>query len=451
MLINRQAYNFKGTGSITFSPYSVAYGERFTIELWIKPSTNTQADFSSFIMRGNAGTANGLHIYGNKICFRSGEPNGQGVILEDFNSANYPIGEWTHVALTVNGKDLKFYRNFNLVATAVAYGSSTSTVNTLSIGDWSANFGAQFKGSIALVRVWKDILDISEINKNSRKVIKADLRLGYQLKPESTLETVIGVVGYDYIPLFSDDKLAIKNPTTNEHYSLSDNTLIHLPDNSTKNMILHGIEQGKEIQLDVPFDKNLYPNDSPVATTKGKVFTQDIGKINTLNIKEPFVDFERLYTWYETNMTSDTSPSPLVASASSVYNTNYPAWKAFNGTNINDSDGWLTANGAKAGWIQLDFGREVSFNMVALVSSPVTNASVASPKDFNIDGSNDRVNYDTVRSITGEGNWKPDEMRQYLINPLKKYRYWRIDIKENNGHIFSKIGEIRFCNKREVN
>ncbi|WP_223553112.1 hypothetical protein [Lysinibacillus sphaericus] len=85
---------------------------------------------------------------------------------------------------------------------------------------------------------------------------------------------------------YSFNRLAIKCPKTDEHYSLSDSTLIHMPDNSAKNMILHGIEQGKEIQLDVPFDKHRYFNDTPVANVSGKVFTHDIGIINTLNIKE---------------------------------------------------------------------------------------------------------------------------------------------------------------------
>lgn len=81
-------------------------------------------------------------------------------------------------------------------------------------------------------------------------------------------------------------RMTVKNPTTNEHYSLVDNTLIHLPDNSPKNMILHGIEQGKEIQLDTPFTKHIYINESSTPNGNGKVFTQNIGKIDTINIKE---------------------------------------------------------------------------------------------------------------------------------------------------------------------
>lgn len=53
-------------------------------------------------------------------------------------------------------------------------------------------------------------------------------------------------------------KMTLKNPTTNKHHSLSDSTLISIPSSSHENIILHGIEQGKEIQLDVGFNKINY-------------------------------------------------------------------------------------------------------------------------------------------------------------------------------------------------
>ncbi|MFJ7917272.1 MULTISPECIES: hypothetical protein [unclassified Lysinibacillus] len=84
-------------------------------------------------------------------------------------------------------------------------------------------------------------------------------------------------------------RLSIKSPTTDEYYSLSDNTLIYLPDNSTKNMILHGIEQGKEIQLDVPFDKKTYPITEGKTLGIGKVFEVSNGlkeKITNTFIRE---------------------------------------------------------------------------------------------------------------------------------------------------------------------
>lgn len=81
---------------------------------------------------------------------------------------------------------------------------------------------------------------------------------------------------------FKNVGIALKNPTTNRNYSLSDKTLIHLPNDSDKNMILFGIKQGEEIALNVPFDKQNYVNDAPV----GKVFTQGIESSHTLKIRE---------------------------------------------------------------------------------------------------------------------------------------------------------------------
>ena len=77
-------------------------------------------------------------------------------------------------------------------------------------------------------------------------------------------------------------RLSLKNPTTNERYSLDDKTLIPLPDSSNKNMILYGIEQGREIQLDEPFNKIKHPSFSNEALGNGKVFK------TTINTQIPF-------------------------------------------------------------------------------------------------------------------------------------------------------------------
>ena len=53
-------------------------------------------------------------------------------------------------------------------------------------------------------------------------------------------------------------KMAVKNSTTQEVYSLDNKTLIHLPDPSDKNMILYGLDVGKEVKLDEPFTKHIY-------------------------------------------------------------------------------------------------------------------------------------------------------------------------------------------------
>jgi len=84
----------------------------------------------------------------------------------------------------------------------------------------------------------------------------------------ATARANFGDVNFKYIPKnLPSDTLAyngrallkknmiLKNPTTNQHYSLAEKTLVPLPDTSLKNMILHGIEAGKEIRLDEDFNK----------------------------------------------------------------------------------------------------------------------------------------------------------------------------------------------------
>lgn len=91
--------------------------------------------------------------------------------------------------------------------------------------------------------------------------------------------------GHDgYMSIYTIDlllpikKLVLKNPSTNQHYSLAEKTLIPLPNTSDKNMILHGLEAGKEIQLDEAFDKIKYVNElsTTVNGESGKIVTMDL-------------------------------------------------------------------------------------------------------------------------------------------------------------------------------
>lgn len=248
-----------------------------------------------------------------------------------------------------------------------------------------------------------------------------------------------------------EKRAILQNPTTNQHYSLSDNTLIHLPDSTIESIIEHGVEQRRYIQLDTPFTKQRYFNDTPVASVNGKVFTHDIGKINTLSIKELREEgvvsiVLPIDVWYETNMTSNTAPTPLVASASSTY-TSFTPYKAFNGTRgTTGNDSWMTSN-SRTGWIQIDFGKGVIANRVNI--SIVSNLTAA-PKNFNILGSKDGVNFVILGAFTNQTNWTANELREYSFNNNEKFSYYKVEILENNGHGTDvSIGEIQYGFKRE--
>lgn len=246
------------------------------------------------------------------------------------------------------------------------------------------------------------------------------------------------------------NKGIIKNTKTNSYYSLSDNTLIHLPNSLTKNMILHGIEQGKEAQLDVPFSKHNYINESPVANVKGKVFTQDVGKMNTLNIGEiKENNFEHIYTWYYTNMTSNTTPPPLIASSSSSQSANYAPFKAFNGTSINKDDCFMTSTNTIGEYIQIHYGTEKLINCVAITSRN-SDEPTSAIKDVNILGSTDGINFTNIGEIRNQTDWTQNSKR--IFNLIEgHYMTIKLEILSNNEEIRTTIGNILYGYKREVN
>ncbi|MEC1179204.1 discoidin domain-containing protein [Metasolibacillus meyeri] len=259
----------------------------------------------------------------------------------------------------------------------------------------------------------------------------------------------IGRIVYGYE---NANRLALKNPTTSQYYSLSENTLIHLPNNSPKNMILHGIEQEKAIQLDVPFTKHNYVNESPVDNVNGTVFTQNIGKINTLNIREIKEDnFEPIYTWHETNMTSNTTPAPLIASASSEFSSTLASWKAFNGTVTNSEDAWCTLSGqAKNSHITLDFGENKDVSVFSI--TPRFSAQLnQTPKAFDLQMSNDNQTFTTVKSYNYT-SWIAQTAVAFNLDEKVEGRFFRVFIRENMGNAnFTGIADIKFGIKKEVN
>lgn len=253
------------------------------------------------------------------------------------------------------------------------------------------------------------------------------------------------VYPYDDSIIHSYKKTALKNPTTNQNYSLSDNTLIHLPNASNKNMILFGMEQGKEIALNVPFNKKNYVNDTPV----GKVFTQGIESSNTLKVREIKKDngYTPIIKWYETKMTSNTTPTPLVANGSSLFNTNYDYYKPFNGTNIDWSDSW-TSNNPKA-HIQLDFNELKKVNMISITTWNEPN-NTSSPKRFSISASKNGTDFETILNEIILSEWAYNTEKIFFLNEDVNYRVFRINVEESFGASYTSIGQIKFGYK-EVN
>lgn len=208
-------------------------------------------------------------------------------------------------------------------------------------------------------------------------------------------------------------------------------------------------------------------------TTNIKTFTANFGKESFVyDIPQGFLPYnvypdnkilllsnEKTYsieseeTKHETKMTSDTTPSPYVASASGVLIATYSAWKAFNGTNINNSDGWAT-NSTKTGWIQIDYGIGKKSNILYITNrnnNTDNSYLTSSPKDFKILGSNDGKNYDVLSIVENVTDWtKSNETKKFEFDNSKPYRYYKLDVLSNNGGGTIIIGELLFSYKEDI-
>ncbi|MDP9698871.1 hypothetical protein J2T16_001768 [Paenibacillus intestini] len=147
-------------------------------------------------------------------------------------------------------------------------------------------------------------------------------------------------------------------------------------------------------------------------------------------------------------MTNNNSPSG-VASASSIFNSTYDAWKAFNETVIDFSDCWATANGIVSGWLAYRFSFPISIYQYSITSRNSTDSQEAresAPKRWAFEGSNDGVNWTVLNTVTNSTAWNNNETRTFKIseNTISDYLNYRINIYENNGwSTWTTIAELK--------
>ena len=161
-------------------------------------------------------------------------------------------------------------------------------------------------------------------------------------------------------------------------------------------------------------------------------------------------------------MASNTVPEPNVVNATSEYyseyrSTYYSAWKAFSGTNLGESDRWISATSIAPWYIQYDFGvgRAVAINKYAIqeqnyngttvingeiINEQSYNSGDGFPRDFTLQGSNDGTNWivlDTRINIEAPGlnSWTP----YFTFTNGVAYRYYKIHITVVNGQLAMPI------------
>ncbi len=130
-------------------------------------------------------------------------------------------------------------------------------------------------------------------------------------------------------------------------------------------------------------------------------------------------------------MTTNTTPSPLVASQSSLYAAGYGGYGAFD--KVANTWGWLSG-GVTTGWVKLDLGsgQGRTIKQYKLVG-PITDYATRGPKTWTFQGSNDDSSWTTLDTQTNVASWGVLEERTYVVSNSTSYRYYKIDITANQG------------------
>ncbi|MFJ7982415.1 discoidin domain-containing protein [Lysinibacillus xylanilyticus] len=193
------------------------------------------------------------------------------------------------------------------------------------------------------------------------------------------------------------------------------------------------VDSGRNILLQEKYNTSSYvENQVYSAFTPRLSYYKDM----LLNSNNKIYSLVSIDTIYVTNMTSNTAPSPYVASASSEYSGSSGAWKAFDGT----TSVWESKTTTNE-WIQIDYGKSTKINNVTIQSS--TSYPDRFPKSFEILGSNDGVEFHSIATITDEKAWSKEESRLYHFKN-RNYKSYRLKILSSFSNSSIMIGEMLF-------
>lgn len=144
-------------------------------------------------------------------------------------------------------------------------------------------------------------------------------------------------------------------------------------------------------------------------------------------------------------MTSNTTPSG-VTSASSIYNSSYEGWRAFNGGATGTEDCWASSAGSPSGHLAYKFNDITTLSMYSITSRDASDLGSA-PKDWTFQGSNDGINWSVIHTVSNSTGWSQKETRQFVLDKEYSYFNYRLNITSNNGLNYTTVGELELIKK----
>lgn len=155
------------------------------------------------------------------------------------------------------------------------------------------------------------------------------------------------------------------------------------------------------------------------------------------------------FVWWSPHITSDTSPAPYVASASSIHSMGYEAWRAFDGNlNSNYVGGWDTD--IKNQWLMFDFGQKAVVKGIRI--RPQSDNLRSFPISGIIEGSNDGINFVQIKSYSDLSVPQSHEFVEFMFGHYVIYQYYRLSKMKNTMYDYrgySGISEMEFLKLEE--
>lgn len=148
---------------------------------------------------------------------------------------------------------------------------------------------------------------------------------------------------------------------------------------------------------------------------------------------------------YEPKMTSNTLPSPYVASSSGVFASTYQPFWAFSGkSDLSINNAWYS-NITPNLWIQLNLGTLTKINKFTIKG--MLNHSTLGMSDINsisLSASNDGANYDSIKTFNKDywGVWDKNEVKEFLLDDIIEYKIYKISFTSSVNRVV--IGDISF-------
>lgn len=139
-------------------------------------------------------------------------------------------------------------------------------------------------------------------------------------------------------------------------------------------------------------------------------------------------------------LTSNTSDPSVTIEVSSLYGTNYDGWKAFDGLSAGDTRRWIASNPAPS-HLTVKYREPKVIKHYSVLSNTHTPSA---PKDWQIHGSNDGLEWFLLDSRTNETGLTTEKFYSFDNNAY--YSMYRIYITANNGHTgyFSSVDTLQF-------